>query len=663
MSMKRNNTKNTFIRGFLTFCILSTLLVSIAVYIVAKKKIESDMANIQTIYSVRLEASLDQVFHQTDVLKTVVEINQGEFSEEDFNRIAVSIYEQTDGIRAVQYLPEGVVVYCYPIEGNEAAIGGNVFENPKRRADAQMAVDTKSIALSGPYELTQGGIGCVARNPIFLTDDDGNEYFWGFAVLVLDVEESIEAMGLSQLNKQGYDFQLYHINENGDYMVIAGNTEMDLNGATKSTIQVPNHQWTLALRPNHPYQGIFLAVITAVIGLLITALFAYAYKLSLLRAETEAQDRFLSNMSHNMRTPMNAIIGLTQLALDHTENSEAKEYLASAKKSADYLLYLINFVLDLRQIKNEKITLKPSWVPLTDVFVPCVETIQQAMDEKKIIFTTPMLSEYGVCECYIDLEKTQHMLMNLLYNAYGSTPENGKVKLSIQTVQQNDQSATTKIIIEDSGCGMSNAAMKKSHTPFTPDEGYDVEVTQDTSLGLALCRQTAEAMGSSIIVENKPGMGSRFTVALSYRCRMPISENSACFSLSGRHILVCEDNHLNTMVAKKLLEREGMLVDTAENGQIGVDKFQESITGYYSAVIMDIRMPIMDGLEAAKAIRVLDRPDAARVVIIAMSANAYPEDVQASLNAGMNAHLSKPVNPPKLYKTLKEQILRYCKHT
>lgn len=218
-----------------------------------------------------METLLTSLFHKTDVLEAVILTNNASISQDTFQEVAKSLDTEM-GIRAIQYLPGGTVEYCYPIEGNEAAIGGNVFNNPKRVADAQLAVDTKSIALSGPYTLTQGGLGLVARNPIFVTDENGNENFWGFAVIILDLPEALQSGGLEQLEELGYLYRLSYLDAQEGELQIAGTDSFAIDDAVSMEIQVPNHYWTLWLMPTDGWINWRLVIGIVTINLLICLL-------------------------------------------------------------------------------------------------------------------------------------------------------------------------------------------------------------------------------------------------------------------------------------------------------------------------------------------------------------------------------------------------------
>ncbi|MCC2817288.1 sensor domain-containing diguanylate cyclase [Lachnoclostridium pacaense] len=222
------------------------------------------------VYSARIERLLDGLFHKTDVLSAILIENGGRMDEETFQRLAETLDDGV-GIRAIQCLPDGTVRYCYPLEDNEKVLGTSVFDDPERRADAMLAVETRSVALSGPYQLYQGGMGLVARNPVFLTDDYGSEKFWGFTVIILDLPEALEPILLSELAQGGYDYRLHCVTDTGEEMNIAG-SETIPEGGIDYVIHVPNHTWTLSIVPLNGWnnRGIVAAILLA--GILISLL-------------------------------------------------------------------------------------------------------------------------------------------------------------------------------------------------------------------------------------------------------------------------------------------------------------------------------------------------------------------------------------------------------
>lgn len=223
------------------------------------------------VYSARTERLLDSLFHKTDVLDAILVENGGQMDDKTFQRLSATL-DDGIGIRAVQCLPDGIVRFCYPIEGNDDVIGTGVFDDPQRRADAMLALETRSIALSGPYQLYQGGLGLVARNPVFLTDEEGNEIFWGFTVIILDLPEALDPIVLSELTKDGYAYRLYCVVDTGEEMTIAESGTVLESEGIDYTIHVPNHVWTLSIIPEKGWNEWGLVAAIFMTGSLISLL-------------------------------------------------------------------------------------------------------------------------------------------------------------------------------------------------------------------------------------------------------------------------------------------------------------------------------------------------------------------------------------------------------
>ncbi len=382
-----------------------------------------------------------------------------------------------------------------------------------------------------------------------------------------------------------------------------------------------------------------------------------------------AKSEFLSHISHEIRTPMNAVIGMAELARDSlgTNDKHAAEYLDEIGNSSQYLLALINDILDMSRIESGKSRLVENWVAPADIINSCVEIIAPAITKKNITFKYTDLaadSGFNSSECFVDAMKVQQMLINLLNNACKFTGENGHITLDAKLVKHDRTTGSAIISVQDDGCGMSKEFLEKLFQPFEQESNVYTGSIQGTGLGLTIAKRIAQEMGGDITVTSELGHGSKFTVTVPFKYRKKNSaapkkakaEKETPLELSGKRVLMCEDNHINATIAERLLENKGCKVDCAENGRLGVEKFLESAPNYYDAVLMDIRMPQMDGLQAAKAMRAAERPDAKTVPIIALSANAFSEDVQKSYRAGMNAHLAKPIDPETLFRVLSEQI-------
>jgi len=372
------------------------------------------------------------------------------------------------------------------------------------------------------------------------------------------------------------------------------------------------------------------------------------------------KSEFLSNVSHDMRTPLNAILGYANLAESAGSLSEKDGYIGKIGSAGNIMLELINDTLDLSKISSGEIILKPEPHLCDEIFQKVISSIGPAADEKHIRLTVDD-SRAAKVPVLVDALRLQEIVVNLLSNAVKFTPENGRVSLKIECEQLDERAARDKITVADTGCGMAPDFLAKMYEPFAQErQSAD---TVGSGLGLAIVKKLVELMNGSISVVSEPGKGTAFTVRLDFEraAALPGAAAEAGRSwsgLRGRRILLAEDNAMNTEIAKAVLASKGMAVTCAENGRAVCRLFAESEPGFFDAILMDIRMPEMDGRDAARAIRRMDRPDAARVPIIAMSADAFDDDIRRCLEAGMNAHVAKPIDPEGLFSALAKAIPR-----
>lgn len=370
-----------------------------------------------------------------------------------------------------------------------------------------------------------------------------------------------------------------------------------------------------------------------------------------------ARTEFFSRMSHDMRTPMNAIISFSSREmLQGATRAEKDDYLEKIHTSGVYLLALINEVLDMTKIESNKTDLHYVTLPADALCRATIPIIEKLAQGKGVNFTWTVQAEPGR---YVlaDEQHINQIVMNLLSNAVKFTPEGGLIRLGllVEDDPAHAEKALLTIRVADTGIGMSEAFLKSLYTPFEQEHRGQ----EGTGLGLSIAKRLAELMGGGIDCQSMLGEGTTFTVTIPLRAgdpanaAAPTEQAKACeCALPGKRVLVCEDNGINQQIVQKLLKMKGMQTVIAANGEEGLAAFEASAPGAFDAILMDIRMPVMDGLEAARRIRALPRPDAQSVPIIAMTANAFAEDVDASGKAGMNAHLAKPVEPQKLYETL-----------
>ena len=377
----------------------------------------------------------------------------------------------------------------------------------------------------------------------------------------------------------------------------------------------------------------------------------------------KAKTVFLSNMSHEIRTPMNAIIGLDNIALNDPETPEkTKDYLAKIGASADHLLDLINDILDMSRIESGKIVLSNEKFSLFKL-LESINTMFYGQCEENHIKYNCNISE-DINEYYIgDNMKIRQILINILGNAVKFTKEGGYVELSVIKKASYGNKTTIEFTVKDNGIGMSSEFIPHIFDAFAQEDNSNTNKYGSSGLGLAITKNIVELMNGTIDVESEKGKGSAFTVTLTLdnaesvvtdNNKDELSGNEApdYSSLKDRRVLLAEDVEINTEIMMMILDSQGIKAEHAENGKVAFKMYTEHPEGYYDAILMDIRMPEMDGLEATAAIRDLDRKDSKTIPIIALSANAFDEDVQRSLQAGLNAHLTKPVQPEDLFNTL-----------
>ena len=374
-----------------------------------------------------------------------------------------------------------------------------------------------------------------------------------------------------------------------------------------------------------------------------------------------AKREFLFNMSHDIRTPMNAIIGFTALAQTHIDDrGQVEDYLKKISVSSQHLLSLINDVLDMSRIESGKVTLEAKPVHLPELVHELRDIVQAVVSEKDLSLT---LDTVGVEneDVIADPLRLEQILINVLANAVKFTPDGGQISLWI--VQKDTAPAgyaDFEFHIKDNGIGMSEEFQKHIFEQFARERTSTVSKIQGTGLGMAITKSLVDMMGGRITVKSEQGKGSEFTISL----RFPIGEakteqtpTAAKASASaGKKLLVVEDNELNLEIASTLLKEAGFAVDTAENGKVAVEKVEAASADRYDLILMDIQMPEMDGYEATRRIRALPDTKKAALPIVAMTANAFEDDRKNALRAGMNGHIAKPLDIQKLFQVLSELL-------
>ncbi len=384
------------------------------------------------------------------------------------------------------------------------------------------------------------------------------------------------------------------------------------------------------------------------------------YQQRVREARISARNDFLANMSHDIRTPMNAIVGYTNIAKTNKHQPETvADALDKIGSSSHYLLSLINDILDISKIESGKMQISCGPCDLAALFRR-IEDITALQAKKKSLVINYCHDNICHYQVITDELRIEQIIINIVSNAIKYTPPGKTVDLIAEEVPSPGGKNKYRFIVRDTGIGIKEDYMPHIFESFTREERTTVNRIQGTGLGLAITAKIVEMMGGTISVKSKLGEGSEFTVELELEPLETDSQanadNSENIDLAGHRILLVEDNAINAEIARMILEQYGAEVQQAENGKTGLEALQEKGPGYYDAVLMDIQMPVMNGFEATKAIRALGGAYATALPIIAMSANAYDEDVRDCLAAGMNGHIAKPFNPDELMRILRRYI-------
>lgn len=390
--------------------------------------------------------------------------------------------------------------------------------------------------------------------------------------------------------------------------------------------------------------------------------------LSMAESASHAKTMFLSNMSHDIRTPMNAIIGFTTLALNHiSEQAMVKTYLDKIKSSSNHLLSLINDVLDMSRIESGKMKINKT-VSTVEKIVGDVDTVMQSQIQMKHLEYSLIKRGNLTRPVMMDGLRLNQILINIVGNAVKYTPEYGKVQFMITEMPSiSDNTSSYQFRIKDNGIGMSKKFLEKIFTPFERDENKAIAKIQGTGLGLAITKSLVDIMEGSIFVKSEEGKGSEFLVCFDLENakegelsveekKENVYESSVINSFQDVRILLVEDNELNREIATELLKSVGFILDEAENGSQAVQMVNDSPAGYYKVILMDVMMPVMNGYESTKKIRSLEDKAKANVPIIAMTANAFEEDKNQAIECGMDKFVSKPFDINDLLVKLKEMI-------
>lgn len=380
------------------------------------------------------------------------------------------------------------------------------------------------------------------------------------------------------------------------------------------------------------------------------------------RRINQEKSEFLARMSHEIRTPMNAIIGLSYLSKENPEvPKQVYENLDKIDKSAHFLLGFINDILDLSNLESGNIALSKTLVDMDEFLGEINKQIGKLANNKNILYVP---SVHGTMDTkyFFDKEKLRHALYNVLANAVKFTAAEGNVLFVTEVLKNSATDAVLRFEVTDNGVGMEPEFLNKAFIAFEQEGSQNTTLSGGAGLGLAITKHIVDVMGGTIQISSEKSVGTTVVIEITLTKEVEKTEvakkkdDSLDFDFTGKRALIVEDNSINIEIAKNILIYKNFEAEVVVNGQECIDAFKEHEPGYYDVILMDIIMPVMDGLTATKCIRNLDREDAKEIPIIAMTANAFESDLKKSLDAGMNGYLSKPIDIKKMY-TLLEQVI------
>lgn len=663
---------------FITFFLAELCAVFLYQNQLKEAKLKADYTAQTTIG--RVKSQLNHYLAESNLMKHMIEAGYT-VDDEEFSVLSSLMQDDQNVIKAHELAKDGIVTLIYPMSGNEAALGLNMLEHPARKQEARLAKERGEYTIAGPFELQQGDIGALLFDPIYTTDANGDQTFWGFSILVLDWESFLNEIELDTLEEAGYTYELWKISPaTGEHVSIAHSGNSRRSDAMEVLCTVPNDTWHFEIVPKNGWLSPLQVFVSFALGLILSLLTSIGflqfqmrrYKDEVHAAElekavqeaqsaNEAKTRFLFNMSHDIRTPMNAIIGFSDLLEKHIdEKDRAVDYIAKIKSSSSFLLSLINYVLEMARIESGKASLKIELGSYSELIHSLNAVFEPSLKSKNLSYLCYNTVEHDAILC--DRTKIREILLNIISNSIKYTPEGGKISVKIEeTPEPRKGFASYRITVKDNGIGMSKEYLPHIFEEFTREHSSTESHITGTGLGLPIVKSLVNLMGGTIDVESELGAGTITTVYLTFG--LPTEEQFAAHqhkdeilgqslqTLSEKRVLLAEDNDLNAEIVLTVLEENGIHAEHVKDGALCLKAVQNAPEDYYDVILMDIQMPNMNGYQAAEAIRALPGKRG-EIPIVAMTANAFEEDRRKALESGMNAHIAKPVDVSVLLETL-----------
>ena len=680
--MKRKTDRGRMkFRAFMV-CVLSFLVVTGSVCFLNREQEKEE--KLKAVYVAestvsRVKSQLNRYLAESELVKNIIESGY-DIDGEKFSILSQMMQDKQNVIEAHELAKDGIVSHIYPMKGNEEAMGLNMLEHPDRKKEANLAKTSGQYTIAGPFPLVQGGNGALLFDPVYVKDEAGEDTFWGFSILVLNWDHFMEEVETYKLEDTSYQYLIWkNGTEPGEKLTIAQSEKFSFKDTLEVACDVPNDTWYFEIEPKAGWvpqsQIAFGILIAALVSGVLTvgywqyemqrykeALYAEKIERAAKRAEeaSEAKTRFHFNMSHDIRTPMNAIIGFSDLLEKHLDDKEkVHDYIKKIQLSGSFLLSLINYVLEMARIESGKATLRTEVGDAQELLGALNAVFEPAVEKKRLKYNCTLDVEHRFIIC--DVTKVREIVLNIISNSVKYTPEGGSVTVQIKEIPWEKEGWTAyRILVEDTGIGMGAEYLPHIFEEFTRERTSTESKVVGAGLGLPIVKALIDLMGGTIQVESERGKGSKFEVILPFEIASEeevkdsyVKKEEKPYNRSKeKRILLAEDNELNAEIAITILEENGFKVERAEDGCKCVELFSEKPAGYYSTILMDIQMPNMDGYTASRKIRGMEREDAKAIPIIALTANAFDEDRNKAFAAGMNGHIAKPIDVGRMVRTI-----------
>ena len=657
--------KNIVYRILILFVLVSLVTNMSCLFIrnsvITQEKLKAEYTVKSTID--RVEIKLETYIEKVQFLKKTIESGI-ELDDAYFQSIASRLYGDDPAIKTIELAPNGVIQNVYPLKENENVIGMNMLTERDRKQAATLAKDTKKYTLEGPYDLKQGGKGALLYDPIYVNDE-----FWGFSILVIDWDAFLTEIHLDELENASYDFVIWkedHISK--DKIVISKSSKSMDSDTLLVKCALPNNNWNFEIIPKNgwinKYEMMSLVVASIMIDFLVTAAIAqleirhrkdleYASQTEKQAQEAKeasaAKSRFLFSMSHDIRTPKNAIMGYTELMEKNIGNAEKeKDYLSKIRSSSKFLLDLINSILEMARIESGKETLNIKACNIYDIIESMNSVFEKQAEQKGLKYQCTTKIKHPCIYC--DSIKLEEILLNIVGNSIKYTKK-GQILIDIEEVE----SGSFQCMIQDTGIGMSEEYLPHAFEDFSREKSGTQTSVKGTGLGLSIVKSLVELMDGTIEISSKVNCGTitriEFHFEIANENELENKQETNIIDLKEKHILLAEDNDLNAEIALTLLG-EYFSIDRVSDGVACVKKAKKN---KYDLILMDIQMPNMDGYQATQEIRKFSD-----IPIVAMSANAFEEDKQKALSIGMNGYIAKPMDIDKVLETVSKILAFKC---